>query len=114
MNVPRACSAMRCSGDPAAPTATSGQPRLAASVATASVSGVVPEADTAMTRSAAPDQPGSRLEPTVVTCSGLPGPQIAPRMPPATPEPPIPATTIARGLACGVNEDRSVSAQDPS
>src|SRR5580693_5719491 len=60
INGARACSAIRCSGDPAVPTPASRQPRLAASVAMASVSGVVPEQDTAMTASAAPTQPGSR------------------------------------------------------
>ena len=50
----------RCSGDPSAPTPASRQPRRAASVAMASVSGVLPEQDTAMTASAAPTQPGSR------------------------------------------------------
>src|SRR5271157_4387855 len=56
-NGARACSAIRCSGDPSAPTPARRQPRRAASVAMASVSGVVPEQDTARTASAAPTQP---------------------------------------------------------
>ena len=60
MNGARACSASRASGDPARPTPSSGQPRRTASSAADRVSSVVPEQDTAMTRSAAPTQPGSR------------------------------------------------------
>ena len=58
-NGARAWVAMACSGDPAAPTATRFEPRRTASVATARVSSVDPEQDTAITRSAAPTQPGS-------------------------------------------------------
>ncbi|WP_344833409.1 hypothetical protein [Nonomuraea dietziae] len=54
-----ACVAMACSGESCAPTASSEAPRRTASAATASVSAVRPEHDTAMTRSVAPTQPGS-------------------------------------------------------
>ena len=60
MNGARACSATWASGEPAPPTPSSGQPRRTASSAADRVSSVRPEQDTAMTRSAAPTQPGSR------------------------------------------------------
>ena len=60
MNGARACSAIWASAEPAPPTASSGQPRRTASSAADRVSSVLPEQDTAMTRSAAPTQPGSR------------------------------------------------------
>ena len=87
------------------------QPRRAASAATASVSSVVPEQDTAMTRSAAPTQPGSRWSCTV----DAPGPRsprrhAPPSTSPARPEPPMPATTIARGRPSAVRPTRSASA----
>ena len=59
MNVPRALWATCCSGDPGALTTIRSQPRRAASLASASTSAVCPERDTAITRSAAPTQPGS-------------------------------------------------------
>ena len=59
MNVPLARCASSCSGEPGAPTPTSSQPRRAASVASASGSAVCPDLDAAITRSAAPTQPGS-------------------------------------------------------
>ena len=80
----------------------------------ASVSGVLPEQDTAMTASAAPTQPGSRSVCADTTWTGLLDPVMAPSISPARPEPPMPATTIARGLLSGVKADRSVSAHDRS
>ena len=76
----------------------------------ASVSGVVPEQDTAMTASAAPTQPGSRSAWQTTTWTGLLSPVMALSISPARPEPPMPATTMARGLASGAKADRSVSA----
>ena len=114
MNGARACSAMRCSGESLAPTQTRRQPRRAASAATASVSAVVPEPDTAITASAAPTQPGRRSACEATTWTGLPGPATAPSTSPARPAPPRPATTIARGRASGVKADRSASWQDRS
>jgi hypothetical protein len=59
MNVPRARCASSCSGEPGAPTPTNSQPRRVASAASASGSAVSPDRDAAITRSAAPTQPGS-------------------------------------------------------
>src|SRR6266568_3964875 len=87
-NGARACSAIRCSRDPSAPTQARRQPRLAASVATASVSGVVPEQDTARTASAAPTQPGSRPACDITTWTGLLSPVMALSISPARPDPP--------------------------
>ena len=90
------------------------QPRRAASVAMASVSGVLPEQDTATTASAAPTQPGSRSAWETTTWTGLLSPAMALSISPARPEPPMPATTMARGLPSAVKADRSVSAHDRS
>ena len=114
MNGARACSAMRCSAESAAPTPTRRQPRRAASVATERVSAMVPEPDAAITTSAAPTQPGRRSACVATTWTGLLGPATAPSSSPARPAPPRPATTIARGRASGVKADRSASRQDPS
>ena len=78
------------------------------------VSAIVPEADTAITASAAPTQPGRRPVGATTTWTGLLGPATAPSISPARPAPPRPATTIARGLASGVKSDRSVSWPDRS
>lgn len=59
MNVPLARRASSWSGEPGAPTTTSSQPRRVASVASATDSAVCPDRDVAITRSAAPTQPGS-------------------------------------------------------
>ena len=79
----------------------------------ASVSGVLPEQDTAMTVSAAPTQPGSRSAWESTTWTGLLSPVMALSISPARPELPMPATTMARGLASGAKADRSVSAHRP-
>ena len=62
-----------------------------------------PDRDTAITRSAAPIQPGSCQPVTPVTWTGVPGPQIAASASPAKAEPlapPDPATTTAVAKAC--------------
>ena len=64
----------------------------------ASVSGVLPEQDTATTASAAPTQPGSRSARETTTWTGLLSPAMALSISPARPELPMPATTMARGL----------------
>jgi hypothetical protein len=94
--------------------ADAGQPAAApaASVAMARVSGVLPEQDTATTASAAPTQPGSRSVWQTTTWTGLLSPAMALSISPATPEPPMPATTMARGLPSAAKADRSVSAHD--
>ena len=60
MNGALACSARPASGEPWLPTPSRRQPRRTASSAADSVSSVAPEQETAITRSAAPTQPGSR------------------------------------------------------
>ena len=91
MNVPLARAASSCSGEPGAPTPTRWQPRRAASPASAIVSAVCPERDTAITRSVAPIQPGSWYPDTPVTWTGVPAPQIAASASPANTAPPGPA-----------------------
>ncbi len=54
------CSARAASGEPRLATPSRRQPRRTASSAADSVSSVAPEQETAITRSAAPTQPGSR------------------------------------------------------
>ena len=78
----------------------------------ARVSGVLPEQDTATTASAAPTQPGSRSAWETTTWTGLLSPAMALSISPARPEPPMPATTMARGLPSAAKADRSVSAHD--
>ena len=67
-----------------------------------------------MTALAAPTQPGSRPAWDTTTWTGLLSPVMAVSSSPARPEPPMPATTMARGLASGAKADRSVSAHDRS
>src|ERR1700759_889285 len=107
----RAWVATSASGDLAAPTPIRWQPRRTASVAAPSVSSVDPEQDTAMTRSVAPTQPGSWYPCEVMIWVALLVPQTAASTSPAMPEPPIPATTMARGRSPPVTGDRSTSAQ---
>ena len=80
----------------------------------ASVCGVLPEHDTAITASAAPTQPGSRSACETTIWTGPARPVTALSSSPARAEPPMPAITIARGLTSGVSADRSVSWQDRS
>ena len=114
MNGARACSATRCSAESLVPMQARRQPRRAASAAMARVCAVAPGADTAITASAAPTQPGRRSACEAMTWTGLPGPTTAPSTSPARPALPRPVATSARGLASGVKADRFASWQDRS
>jgi hypothetical protein len=72
-------------------------PRRTASSTTASVSSVVPEQDTAITRSTAPTQAGSVYPWPASTGAGLEALHRAATASPAMPDPPMPASTTARG-----------------
>src|SRR5207342_188117 len=94
---PRARAQTSASGDPSRPTVSSRQPRRAASAATASGPWARPDTDTATTRSSGLAQPGSVVECTGNTGTGLPGPASAASRSPTTAEPPSAETTTARG-----------------
>jgi hypothetical protein len=97
MNGARARSATDCNSESGAPIATSRAPRRAAASAALSASGERPDADTAMTTSAAPTQPGTPALRCASTGTGHLGPATVARMSPVRAEVPCPATTTARG-----------------
>lgn len=97
------------SGESAAPTPSNLAPRRDASTAPLIVSAVVPEHDTAMTRSAAPTQPG-RPNPRCTTMGiGQLIPTTAASTSPEIPEPPMPATTMARGRESSSSDSNGAS-----
>jgi hypothetical protein len=110
MNGARARSAIACNSESGLPIATSRAPRRAAASAAASASGLRPLAETAMTTSAAPTQPGRAALRWPMIGTGQRWPATVVRMLPVRPAVPMPATTTARGRPSSARRVRSASA----